>query len=322
MNNLPKTNTNPLSWLQSAMSRWSQKGKFPSLKFNEVTLTQTIHLISELSNSTTFGTDCIDALAIKVVAPQLAPPIRHLINTSLKTSQYANKWKLSKLLPLLKSSDLNRLHPSSYRPIAILPTISKIVEKAAQMQILNYLETNRMLNWNTHAYRKGHSTTTALAEVTEKLYKAIDERKISSLMTLDQSAAFDCVQHSLLLDKLELYYLDKTVVKWVKSYLENRTQFVTIGRANSRMTAVGRGVPQGSVLGPLLYTIFTNEMSETIVDEDCTNIVHKNTESLFSQDCDKCGSVTQYADDATYQTADRLRSNNQKQLIEKPEESK
>ena len=126
-----------------------------------------------------------------------------------------------------------------------------------------------------------------------------------SVMTIDQSAAFDCVSHKILLQKLKLYKLDDSAIMWLESYLKHRTQFVTVGRANSRMTGVSRGVPQGSVLGPLLYSIFTNEMSEVIVDSTCTNQSHQNTDRLFNNECNSCGSLTQYADDATYVTGDR-----------------
>ena len=136
----------------------------------------------------------------------------------------------------------------------------------------------------------------------------MDERKISSLMTLDQSVAFDCVQHSLLLQKFAVYNLD--------SYLVYRSQFVSIGRSHSRMAAMDRGVPQGSVLGPLLYTIFTNEMSESVINPNCPNTVHNNHVDLFCQNCTDCGKVTQYADNATYQTSSKLRQNNQKRLTE------
>ena len=104
-----------------------------------------------------------------------------MINVSLATSEFAQRWKLSKLLPLLKASELNKLFPSSYRPIAILPTVSKLIEKAAQIQLLKFLEDNHLLNDNSHAYRRGYSTTTALLEISEELYSAIDDKKISNL---------------------------------------------------------------------------------------------------------------------------------------------
>ena len=306
-NNLPQQGHNPLRWLNTAMSKWKNRDSLQQFSFKELSLQDTVKIIGSLGNSTSFGVDEIDALAIKAAVVHLAPPLRHMVNVSLSTSKFANRWKLSKLLPLLKSTDANKLLPSSYRPIAILPTTSKIIEKAAQAQILQHMEKNQLLNDNTHAYRAGYSTTTALLEISEELFKAVNEKKISTIMTLDQSSAFDCVQHEILLKKLKCYKMDATVIEWVKSYLEHRTQFVSIGNARSAMHPMDRGVPQGSVLGPLLYSIFTNEMAESIKDPECQDQIHQQNERLFTPDCDKCGQLIQYADDANYHIASKDR---------------
>ena len=284
-------------------------------KFKEINLLQTIKLIGGLGNSTSAGIDNIDALAIKAAAVHLAHPLMHLVNTSLKNSKFASRWKISKLLPLLKSPELNKLSPSSFRPIAILPTISKLVEKVAQSQILSYLEENDMINSTSHAYRSGYSTTSALLELSEELYKGADEKKVLVIMTLDQSAAFDCVQHQLLMDKLAMYNMDDTVLKWVSSYLSHQSQFVSVGTAKSTIHSMKRGVPQGSVLGPLLFSVFTNELSTVIKDPDCPNTRHQDNSKLFGINCDLCGKNFQYADDTTYHFASKSRDKNQKKLV-------
>ena len=209
---------------------------------------------------------------------------------------------------------MNKLSPSSFRPIAILPTISKLVEKVAQSQILEHLEKNGMLNPTSHAYRTGYSTTSALLELSEELYRGADEKNVSVVMTLDQSAAFDCVQHQILMDKLALYDMDETVLKWISSYLSHRSQFVSVGTARSSIHSMERGVPQGSVLGPLLFTVFTNELSLVIRDPDCTNPTHHDNSKLFGNNCDLCGKNFQYADDTTYHFASKSRDKNQQKL--------
>ena len=299
INNLPASPTNPLKWISEAKSKWRQDVTSDKFKFKEITLLQTIKLIGGLGNSTSAGINNIDALALKAAATHLAPPLMHLVNTSLKTSKFASRWKVSKLLPLLKSPELNKLSPSSFRPIAILPTISKLVEKVAQSQILHYLEENGMMNSTSHAYRTSYSTTSALLELSEELYRGADEKKVSVIMTLDQSAAFNCVQHQILMDKLALYDMDDTVLKWVASYLSHRSQFVSVGMARSSIHSMRRGVPQGSVLGPLLFTVFTNELSTVIRDPDCPNPNHQDDSKLFGNNCDLCGKIFQYADDTT-----------------------
>ena len=312
--NLPAPKFNPLLWLNESMRKWSNRNYLPRFTFKETSLPETVQLISSLGNSTTFGTDKIDALAIKVAATDLAPVLRHLINVSLLTSRFAQRWKLAKLLPLLKSKELNKLLPSSYRPVAILPTVAKLIEKAAQTQLMKFLEENNLINENSHAYRKGYSTTMALLEISEDLYKAVDEKEISNIMTLDQSAAFDCVHHETLIQKLKLYNLDNAAIEWIENYLNYRTQFVSIGNASSKMYSVDRGVPQGSVLGPLLYTLYTNEMSTVIQDPDCLDPSHLRTQKLFGDQCHLCGNLTQYADDASYHIASKQRNRNQVKL--------
>ena len=148
MEDLPATQEDPLKWLRGAFSRWERKGKLDIFQFREVTLDETIKMIGRLSNSTAFGIDSIDSLSIKLATLHLAQPIRHLINVSLLERKFANRWKLAKIFPLLKDKDLNKLSPESYRPVAILPTLSKLVERAAHSQLLSYLERTEQLNPN------------------------------------------------------------------------------------------------------------------------------------------------------------------------------
>ena len=213
-----------------------------------------------------------------------------MVNVSLTEASFAHEWKVAKTIPLLKGKDLDKLSPGSYRPVALLSTVSKIVERVAQSQLLDYLETTGQLNGNSHGYRKGMSMTTTLVQITDGLYRATEAKKISAIMALDQSSAFDYVQHIVLLDKLRLYSMDEKALKWVENYLTERTQYVSIGRAVTERKAVSRGVPQGSVLGPLLYTVYTNDITEAVREDGCQNEVHRETNRLFGMDCEDCGS--------------------------------
>ena len=171
------------------------------------------------------------------------------------------------------------------------------------------------LNPSAHAYRVGYSTTTTMIEVTNRLYEATDRCEISSLMTIDQSAAFDCITHEILLQKLKIYKIGDGALSWIQDYLAHRSQFTSIGRTESRMEALSRGVPQGSVLGPLLYSVFTNELTECIVDPSCRNTAHSDPSKLFSTNCLQCGSIQQYADDTTYVFSSRIRNRNREKLV-------
>ena len=144
------------------------------------------------------------------------------------------------------------------------------------------------LNVNCHAYRQGLSTTTTLIQIMDELYGAADDKKVSSLMATDQYSAFDCVRHELLIRKLKMYKIENKALQWITDYLSYRSQYVSIGRAASTMRAVSRGMPQGLVLGPLLYSVYTNDITESVRDQDCQDPAHQVQEKLFGEDCEKC----------------------------------
>ena len=158
------------------MAGWEERDTRPIFSFNEISKSEVIKLISSLSNSEAFGQDELDAAALKSVAAEISGPVQHIINVSLSSGRFAQKWKTAKVTPRLKSTSLNKFLVSSYRPVAILTTVSKLVEKTAQL--LAFLENTNQLNDSNHAYRTSLSTTTTLAEITDKLFQGVEEREI------------------------------------------------------------------------------------------------------------------------------------------------
>ena len=155
---------------------------------------------------------------------------------------------------------MSQTDPNSYRPVVILPTISKIVEKVTHKQILNFMETSQQFNHNLHGYRNSFSTLTTLLQLSDSILQATDSNMISTLLTVDESAAFDCINFNILDEKLKLYKFSQKTRLWIKNYLEDRKQFVEIGVKSSCTMDIERGVPQGSILGPLIYSIYMNEL--------------------------------------------------------------
>ena len=133
-------------------------------------------------------------------------------------------------------------------------------------------------------------------------------------MTVDQSAAFDTINHETLLNKLELYGIGEDAREWVRDYLKDRAQYVKLGAASSRWRTVNSGVPQGSVLGPLLFAIYMNEMTEAVRESDCRDVTHAENDDLFGTPCNTCGEIITYSDDSTYHIANKKRAENQDKI--------
>ncbi|CAG9132815.1 unnamed protein product [Plutella xylostella] len=203
------------------------------------------------------GHDNIGRIMVTTLLDILLPAITHIVNHSLSTGQFPNLWLKAYVLPLPKVPAPSA--PNEYRPISILPFLSKVLESVVHRQMTAFLTKGRLLNRFQSGFRSGHSTTTALLKVTEDIRCAMEDRRVTVLVLVDFSNAFNAVDHDLLLAALECHKISVPAVSWFSSYLRGRQQAIRNGPSVvSDWADLTAGVPQGGILSPLLFSTFIN----------------------------------------------------------------
>ena len=257
------------------------------LEFSEVTENDVRECILSAA-SKTCALDSIRTNVLKSCIDELIPSITFIMNESLRNGVVPDIFKVALVKPLLKKSNLDKENLKNYRPVSNLPFLSKILEKIVLKQLLSHLKSNSLEETFQSAYREHHSTETALVRVVNDLLKVIDQGTCSLLSLLDLSSAFDTIDHDLLLKRLKTTYgISGTTLKWFESYLRDRRQIIAIENFRSSEFRLECGVPQGSVLGPVLFVLYVGPLSGVIRSFGLSYHQYADDTQLFGTECTK-----------------------------------
>ena len=240
------------------------------------------------------GLDPMSTALVKQCVDNLAPFITNLVNDSLESGIVPDSFKIAHVRPLLKKPGLDPDTLKNYRPVSNLPFVFKILEKVVMNRLSEYLCNNSLYTKCQSAYRSHHSCETALLRVHNDIVTALDSRKHVILSMLDMSAAFDTLEHETLLKRLENRFgFSSTVLNWFESYLSDRSQCVVIGDENvSSRRFLKRGVPQGTVLGPVLFTLYTSPIEEIITSHDLDPMIYADDSQVYITCNEPIGAVS------------------------------
>ena len=248
-----------------------------NLKFSirQVTVKEVRKIMKNMSKKKSKGNDGISQECLLLGLDVLAAPLTKIINNSITSGVFPDQWKEAIVVPILKKGD--KKDPKNYRPVSCLVAASKVLEKAVCEQLTRFIEVHKLLPNSQHGFRAGRSTMTALSSMQKDWIKKTEEGLTTGILIWDLSAAFDTLDIDLFQKKLQLYGADYLALSWFKSFLTGRTQRVRIGSALSKPLTLTSGVPQGGILSPIVFTLYTADMGLWLKHSKSTNFADDTT---------------------------------------------
>ena len=233
----------------------------PTLKkfaFKKVNDNEVLSIINNLKNKKSRGADNISNQLLKTIKQELCKPLTIIINQMIETGVYPEKFKISKITPIYKKNE--RTNIANYRPISLLPTLSKIFERVIHTQLYTYFDENKLLSEQQYGFREKHSTELAAVKLVDYINHEMDIGNTPEAIFIDLSKAFDTLNFDILIHKLQFYGLSGNSLALMKSYVTGRMQYVLFDKTKSDLAIITTGIPQGSILGPLPFSIYVNDI--------------------------------------------------------------
>ena len=236
---------------------------------------------NQLKN-TSAGYDDIKPIVLQSLKVELLHPVLHLVNLSFKQGIFPDSLKIACISPIHKQGQVNFVE--NYRPVSVLCSLSKIFERIMCNRLLNFIDSFNILYKNQYGFRKGYSTDLALLKLNDDILRALDEKKKVVGVYMDLAKAFDTINHEILIQKLDHYGVRGRALSWFKSYLSNRYQMVKYHNVLSEKSKIICGVPQGSIIGPVLFLLYINDIHR--VSEKLSFVMFADDTNIFIKGCD------------------------------------
>ena len=262
-----------------------------TVEVGDITFTkdEVLEVLYSIDPDKSCGPDNVPGRLLKEAAPWITEPLAHLFNLSMSTGSLPQDWTRANITPIFKKGDKHS--PCNYRPVSLTSLISKVMERLIHAKLKDFLIEHKKLNPLQHGFRSGYSCQTQLLETIHHWAQSLNDQTTTHAVFLDFSKAFDTVPHKRLILKLDHIGIRGKVLKWIQAFLCHRHQRVVINGVSSTWLPVTSGVPQGSVLGPLLFLLYINDLADNL-NSDCR---------LFADDCTLYRRVTSLHDCAKLQ---------------------